>query len=111
MRATFCPAFLLLLLACDKQPPPDIIDPAQLLFLGYTKKSVNCARCHGPAGQGGMFAPDIRKALRKYDEGEVVEFIRNGKGIGKEAMPGFGEDLTMAEIELLLGYLRKIQIK
>ena len=96
--------------ACESGPPPDITDPAQLLYLGYAKKEVNCARCHGGDGRGGQDGPDLRRVFEKYDEDEVLDIIESGKGRGKDAMPPFEYKVTESELQLLLRFLRQIQL-
>jgi len=98
-------------IGCEANPPADITDPGQLLFLGFAKKDVNCARCHGQNGAGGPEAPDIRTLFKKYDEERVVEIIEIGKGEGPDAMPPFETQLNEEEINLLVKFLKSIQIK
>ena len=88
----------------------DIVEGGgQLLYLGYAKKEVNCARCHGPAGEGGQDAPDIRKAFEEYSETDILFFIENGKGDGKNAMPALQGKITEREIQHLLKFLRTLK--
>ena len=102
---------LLFTFGCENKPPEDITDPGQLLFLGYTKKDVNCARCHGPEGQGGMQGPDIREMFIKYDEDKIIEIIKLGKGQGSEAMPPYEDKMNKEELQALLKYLRTFKAK
>ena len=101
----------MLMMGCEAKAPADMTDPGQLLFLGYAKKEVNCARGQGQTGAGGPEAPDIRVALKKYDEGMVAEIIEVGKGEGKNAMPPFETQLNEKEINLLIKFLESIQIR
>jgi mono/diheme cytochrome c family protein len=98
---------LLFLVGCKNEPPPYITDPGQLLYLGYTKEGVNCGRCHGPEGQGGMQAPDIRSIFTKYDEDKIVEIIELGKGQGSNAMPPFEDKINEEELTALMDFLKK----
>ena len=98
-----------LLAACQSQPPADITDPGQLIFLGYAKKEVNCSRCHGAEGQGGTDAPEIRGVSDKYDENTILGIIELGKGEGEDAMPGFEGQLTESEIRALLKFLTTLK--
>lgn len=106
IRCYSAAGFALLLLACQSQPPADVTDPGQLLFLGYAKDGVNCSRCHGPDGQGGTDAPELYKIFTKHDEPKVREIIREGKGLGKKSMPAFDEKLTPEELEALIKFLK-----
>lgn len=99
---------LLVAAGCKNEPPSDMTDPGQLLYSGYTKKDVNCARCHGPEGQGGMQAPDIRNVFDKFTEDEIADMIDEGKGQGEKAMPPFENKLSEAEVQLLIDFLRKL---
>ena len=106
IRCYSAAGFALLLLACQNQPPADVTDPGQLLFLGYAKDGVNCSRCHGPDGQGGQDAPALLDIFTKYDEQKVREIILEGKGLGKKSMPAFAEKLTPEELEVLIKFLK-----
>ncbi|MCH8957759.1 cytochrome c [candidate division KSB1 bacterium] len=97
------------MIGCEAKPPADVTDPGQLLFLGYTKKEVNCARCHGQQGAGGPDAPDIRTLFKIYDEEMVAEIIEEGKGEGPHAMPPFETQLKEEEVNLLVKFLKSIQ--
>jgi len=101
---------LVFLFACNKEkiPPPDITDPGQLLFLGYGNRDVDCARCHGPEGQGGMQAPLITDAYENYTESQIKKIILDGKGSGADGMAGFQGELSPAELQLLLGFLKSL---
>jgi mono/diheme cytochrome c family protein len=101
---------LLLFVGCQANPPAEITDPGQLLFLGYAKKEVNCSRCHGPDGQGGLDAPDIRAVFKKYDEEKIMNIIEFGKGEGKKAMPPFEGKITEEELTTLLKFLKTLQM-
>ncbi len=97
---------LFLSFTCKTQPPAEVTDPGQLLFLGYAKDDVNCSRCHGPDGQGGTDAPELYKIFSKYDEQKVREIILEGKGLGKKTMPAFHEKLAPADLEALMKFLQ-----
>jgi mono/diheme cytochrome c family protein len=101
---------LLLFVGCQASPPAEITDPGQLLFLGYAKNEVNCSRCHGPDGQGGQDAPDIRAVFKKYDEEKIMNIIEFGKGEGKKAMPPFESKITEEELTALLKFLKTLQM-
>jgi len=100
----------LLCIACGSGAPQDITDPGELLFLGFAAKGVNCARCHGPQGHGGLDAPDIRRAPGKYSDEEIADFIASGKGEGPSAMPPMEARLTEAQIAQIISYLKTLQV-
>jgi len=99
------------MIGCEAKPPADISDPGQLLFLGYAKKEVSCARCHGQNGAGSPEAPDIRTVFKKYDREMLADIIEVGKGEGPDAMPPFEAKLNEEEINLLVKFLKSIQIE
>ncbi|NIR48284.1 c-type cytochrome [candidate division KSB1 bacterium] len=105
----FISIILVLFLACESKPPPEITDPGQLLFLGYAKQDVNCSKCHGADGQGGMDAPDIRNAFQKYGKGEIMNIIEYGKGEGPDAMPPFEGKISEEELLELVIFLETLQ--
>jgi len=49
--------------------------------------------------------------FKKYDQERVVEIIEIGKGEGPDAMPPFETQLNEEEINLLVKFLKSIQIK
>lgn len=95
--------------SCDSGPPSDMTDPGQLLYLGYTKKSVNCGRCHGPEGQGGTEAPEIKSALDKYSEDEIKAIILNGKGKAPNDMPPFEGEVDDKQMMHLINFMRTLR--
>lgn len=98
-------------LSCEKTPPPDVTDPGQRLFLGFTKKDINCFRCHAQDAKGSDDGPNLTKVLKKYDEDRIAKIIEEGKGLGDDAMPPFIDKLTEEEIDLLIGFIKTIQVK
>ncbi|MFQ5616207.1 MAG: c-type cytochrome [Anaerolineales bacterium] len=84
-------------------------DPGQLIFLGYAKEDVNCSKCHGADGRGGMQAPDIRDVFTKYEEEVILDIIEFGKGEGTSSMPPFEGKITEEELQTLLRFLKTLQ--
>ncbi len=105
----FIVLFCMSVLSCEQAPPPDVTDPGQRLFLGFTKKDVNCSRCHAPDGMGSDDGSDLTKVLKKYDEERTSEIIEEGKGLGEDAMPPFIDKLTEDEIDFLIDFIKTIQ--
>jgi mono/diheme cytochrome c family protein len=91
--------------ACERKPPPGVTDPGHLLYLGFGKEDVNCAKCHGPDGQGGWQGPDIRDVFTESDSSRIVRIIKRGKG-GDDEMPAFADLLTQDEIQQLMKHLQ-----
>ncbi len=94
---------------CKNGPPPDMTDPGQLLYLGYTLKEVNCSRCHGPEGQGGSQAPALDSSFYKYTDDQILDIIEDGKGKGDDAMPPFEGQLSETDLDDLLRFLRTLK--
>jgi mono/diheme cytochrome c family protein len=97
--------FSLCVLACSPSPPPDITDPGQLIYLGYADKNVQCSRCHGPEGQGGMFGPKLHGSVRKLGADSARHVIRFGRGVGDKRMEGFEGKLSPLQIEHVMAFI------
>jgi cytochrome c oxidase subunit II len=59
-----------------------------------------CAKCHGPAGEGGI-GPRIAGSPTLSDADELASLVRNGKG----AMPAVGAGWTDEQLKALTNYL------
>ncbi len=100
---SFC---LVLLTGCEAEPPGHIKDPGHLVYLGFgSNREVQCSRCHGEEGTGGMLGPKLRGIAQRKGESYVRETIRNGKGEGDNKMPAFAQDLTEEQIEQVIRFL------
>lgn len=81
---------------------------------GETIYIVYCAECHGLNGEGqnpedpfsGDVAPphDTAGHTWHHDDDLLIEIVTEG-GISNK-MPAFGEQLTIEQIELVLGYIK-----
>ena len=98
---------MLFFLACEAEPPAHVKDPGQLIFLGFGKdREVQCSRCHGEEGTGGMFGPRLRGVVQRKGADRVREVIRQGViEEGEEEMPPFGEKLSKEEMEQVVRFL------
>jgi mono/diheme cytochrome c family protein len=92
---------------CESGPPPGMTDPGELIYFGYVNKQAQCSRCHGDEGQGGMFGPPVRGAMKKLGVDSVRAIITLGRGEGDKRMPGMAKELMPAQIEQVIGFLRK----
>jgi glucose dehydrogenase/cytochrome c5 len=63
----------------------------------------NCAACHGAAGGGGQ-GPKLGdgEAAAKWDAGELIDIVANGR----DAMPAFEDRLTEDEIAQIVDFVR-----
>ena len=96
---------IFLLFGCDPKPPAHITDLGHLTYLGFGAREVNCSRCHGDEGQGGMFGPKLQGVVERKGEDYVRQTIREGKGQGDDRMPAFSAELTAEQIEQLIRFL------
>jgi cbb3-type cytochrome c oxidase subunit III len=80
---------------------------AQEDLTGRDLFTMGCAFCHGVDARGSDIGPDLGPG----SEAEEDSNSRLTKRIteGKDEMPAFGNILTDAQIELLVGYLRGVQ--
>lgn len=60
-----------------------------------------CASCHGPNGQGAGAIPNIAGAVTRLGASQVHLVVTNGRG----SMPGFGSQLSAAQIDELIAHL------
>jgi cytochrome c oxidase subunit II len=61
-----------------------------------------CAKCHGPAGEGGV-GPRIAGSPTLADRESLEELLRNGRG----EMPAVGSDWSEEQIDALVAYLEE----
>lgn len=101
--------------ASDHAHPPDnLIDPTRVpqqerpdLTVGELIWQGQCARCHGPAGQGGGQVPvNLTAAAWQagIDDQAIARTIAAGKPPG---MPAFGDLLSGTQIKALVEHIRK----
>lgn len=97
--------------ACGDSDPPEPpvsadgdVDP--VLAEGAQIYSARCAACHAADGGGGRGPQlaDGRMPDRYPDIEDQIAVVANGR----EAMPGFEDDLTAAEIEAVVRYTREV---
>ncbi len=76
------------------------------LATGFEVYVVNCSRCHGAEGEGGIGVQlsDGRVAKRYPDIDDQVAVITEGRNL----MPSFGGDLTPAQIRAVARYERDV---
>jgi len=64
----------------------------------------NCATCHGPTGQGRIGPPHNHTGNTwEQADGELMSIVLEGRN---RRMPAFQEQLTEAEIEAVLTYIK-----
>lgn len=89
-------------------PAPDkpVAVTAESLQLGADLYAQSCSRCHGPEGQGTRRAPalNVKSFLTDTNDAAIQQIIT--LGVPGTAMPAWGDRLTEAEIQAIVGYLR-----
>jgi mono/diheme cytochrome c family protein len=89
-------------------PAPDqpVTVTAESLALGGDLYATNCARCHGPEGQGTQRAPalNVKSVLTGTNDAALQQII--SLGVPGTAMPAWGDRLVENEIQALVGFIR-----
>ncbi|MBI3192342.1 MAG: c-type cytochrome [Pedosphaera parvula] len=90
---------------------------AELLARGQQRFNVNCAICHGPAGDGkgvvtklGMTViadlhDILARKLVQAPDGQIFDTITNGKNL----MGGYGANIAVADRWAIVAYVRALQ--
>jgi mono/diheme cytochrome c family protein len=89
-------------------PSPESTVPvtAESLALGSDLYAQNCARCHGAEGQGTRRAPalNVKGYLADTNDAALQQIIT--LGVPGTAMPSWGDRMSEAEIQAIVGYIR-----
>lgn len=89
-------------------PAPDepVAVTAESLELGASLYAQSCSRCHGPEGQGTQRAPslNVKGYLADTNDAALQQIIT--LGVPNTAMPAWGDRLTDAEIQAIVGFIR-----
>ena len=89
-------------------PSPEISIPVteESLILGSDLYAANCASCHGPEGQGKPKAPalNVKGFLEDTNDAAIQQIIT--MGVPDTSMPAWGDRMTEAEIQALVGFIR-----
>ena len=87
-------------------PERDIPVTAESLALGADLYAANCAHCHADEGQGTPRAPalNVQSFLTATNDGAIEQIILSG--VPGTAMPSWGDRLTTAEIQAVVGFVR-----
>ncbi|MGD8403576.1 MAG: c-type cytochrome [Anaerolineales bacterium] len=90
-------------------PAPDVPIPTteESIALGSQLYSANCSRCHGPDGQGTPRAPslNVKSYLMDTTDQAIQQIVT--LGVPGTAMPAWGDRMTDAEIQAIVGFLRQ----
>jgi mono/diheme cytochrome c family protein len=90
-------------------PAPDVPIPttAESIALGADLFSANCSRCHGPEGQGTPRAPalNVKSFLTDTSDQAIQQIVT--QGVPGTAMPTWGDRMTEADIQAIVGFIRQ----
>jgi len=90
-------------------PAPNVPIPVteESLALGSQLFAANCSRCHGPEGQGTPRAPSLNVQSFFVDRSDqaIQQIITSG--VPGTAMPTWGDRMTEAEIQAIVGFIRQ----
>ena len=90
-------------------PAPNVPIPTteESIALGSQLFAANCSRCHGPEGQGTPRAPSLNVQSFFVDRSDqaIQQIITNG--VPGTAMPTWGDRMTEAEIQAIVGFIRQ----
>jgi mono/diheme cytochrome c family protein len=90
-------------------PAPEVPIPttAESIALGGDLFAANCARCHGPEGQGTPRAPALNvKSFLTQTNDQAMQLIISG-GVPGTAMPAWGDRMTESDIQAIVGFIRQ----
>jgi mono/diheme cytochrome c family protein len=90
-------------------PAPDVPIPVteESIALGSQLFTANCSRCHGPEGQGTPRAPslNVKSFLTDTNDQAIQQIIT--LGVPGTAMPSWGDRMTGADIQAIVGFIRQ----
>jgi methanol metabolism-related c-type cytochrome len=80
-------------------------------YVGFTRYSAECLRCHGPDGMGSTYAPALIDSMKRLNFMEFYSTVASGKQAVSASqnlvMPALGEDKNvMCFINEIYTYLR-----
>ncbi|MBP8164335.1 MAG: c-type cytochrome [Anaerolineales bacterium] len=90
-------------------PAPNVPIPTteESIALGAQLFAANCSSCHGPEGQGTPRAPSINvKGFLTTTNDQAIQQIVTS-GVPGTAMPTWGDRMTEAEIQAIVGFIRQ----
>ena len=89
-------------------PAPEAPVPVTVesLELGSDLFAANCSRCHAAEGQGTQRAPslNVKGYLEETNDAVLQQII--ALGVPETAMPAWGDKMTEAEIQAIVGFIR-----
>jgi len=90
-------------------PAPDVPIPTteESIALGSQLFAANCFRCHGPEGQGTPRAPslNVKSFLTDTSDQAIQQIVT--LGVPGTAMPSWGDRMSDADIQAIVGFIRQ----
>jgi len=87
-------------------PEQAIVVTEESLELGSELYTRNCARCHGPEGQGTQRAPSLNVKGFLVDNTDAAMQQIITLGVPGTSMPAWVDRMTEVEIQAIVGYIR-----
>jgi methanol metabolism-related c-type cytochrome len=80
-------------------------------YVGFTRYSAECLRCHGPDGMGSTYAPALMESMKRLSYSDFYATVAGGKQAVSSSqnlvMPAEGENKNvMCFIDAIYSYLR-----
>lgn len=80
-------------------------------YIGFTRYSAECLRCHGPDGMGSTYAPALLDSLKSLSYSDFYATVASGKNAVSASsnlvMPALGQNKNvMCFIDEIYSYLR-----
>jgi methanol metabolism-related c-type cytochrome len=80
-------------------------------YIGFTRYSAECLRCHGPDGMGSTYAPALMESMKRLSYSQFYATVAGGKrdvtASQELVMPAEGENKNvMCFIDAIYTYLR-----
>jgi mono/diheme cytochrome c family protein len=90
-------------------PAPNVPIPTteESIALGSQLFAANCSRCHGPEGQGTPRAPSLNVKSFLTDTSDLAIQQIVTLGVPGTAMPSWGDRMSDADIQAIVGFIRQ----
>jgi mono/diheme cytochrome c family protein len=93
-------------LTASTTPPPSIPATPEQYTRGSQLYANYCVACHGAGAIAGGAVPDLRRSPRLHDAAVWARIVHKGE-LGGRGMPGFWDQLTAADAELIRAYVAR----
>ena len=69
----------------------------------------NCRNCHALAGLGGTRGPDLTRVGMRLTPDQLINQVSNGTPGGAGNMPAYGQQITPAQMTVLVDFLSSLR--